>query len=126
MPASMMTSGGKTSCEDLVKAIEEAGQADKAQRNARDVDMGFSAHIQIVDSRPARNDEGKRAITAGMRKSGRRPTQVMMRPETGGANASATPMTPLFTASKVAALPFGAMVSNASLMSGKHSPVQTA
>lgn len=67
-----------------------------------------------------------RAITAGMRKSGRRPTQVMIRPETGGANASATPMTPLFTASKVAALPFGAMVSSASLISGKHSPVQTA
>lgn len=44
---------------DLVQAIEEAGQADKAQRNAWDVDMGFSAHIQIVDSRPARNDENK-------------------------------------------------------------------
>ncbi len=29
-------------------------------------------------------------------------------------------------ASTVAALPFGAMVSNASLISGKHSPVQTA
>ena len=44
---------------NLVKAVEKTGQAGKAQRNARDVDMGLPAHIQIVDSRPARNDEDK-------------------------------------------------------------------
>ncbi len=44
----------------------------------------------------------------------------------GGAKASPMPMTPLFTESSMPALPFGAIMSSASLMTGKYSPVVSA